>query len=126
MKMIVETTGSFMLMGSAMNGADRVEFDRPCVVLATTYIQLKAAAGALNILKQGLPDSASDEDFAEYLASAKGDAALAIESYAASLDVGPDETAAEKRARVKAESKAADDAKLALAEKNRIKIGEGQ
>lgn len=108
MKMIVETTGPHMLMGSLMNGADAVPHDRPAVVLATTYIQLKAAAGALKILKQDLPDAAEDAEFAKYLAEAEGDVELAVESYISSIpseDEAPKpETAKQRKAREAAEA----------------------
>lgn len=89
MKMIVETVGPYMLLGSTMNGSDAVEHNRPCVVVATTYIQLKAAAGVVKILKQDLPDEANDADFAGFWAECEGDVDLAVESYVSSFEPKP-------------------------------------
>jgi hypothetical protein len=85
MKMIVETVGSIQCMGSLMAGGDAVPHNRPAVVEATTYIQMKAASGVIKILAQDVPDNANDAEFAGFWLSAKGDTELAVESYLASL-----------------------------------------
>lgn len=81
MKMIVETTGPFQLSGSTMDGADVVPFNRPAVVQATSYIQMKAAAGQVKVLHQEVPMEATDEGFLEHWKECKGDVPLAVESF---------------------------------------------
>ena len=65
MKKIVETIGPFQLMGSGAGEVDAVPFDRPAVVVATAYIQFKAAQGVLRIVADA-PESATDADFAKF------------------------------------------------------------
>lgn len=84
-KLIVETPDSTQLMGSLFSGEDRVPFDRPAVVVQTSYIELKLASRAVVKLAD-VPDSATDATWAEHLAEAgQEDMAFAIDSYISTL-----------------------------------------
>lgn len=97
-KLLVETKGPFFLMGSRLDLADRVQHERPCVVLATSYIETKAAEGVLLIIRNDLPQEANDVDWAAHYAECEGDLELAIESYLSTLP-SPAEPEAEPEAK---------------------------
>jgi hypothetical protein len=92
MKKIVETIGPFQLMGSGAGEVDAVPFDRPAVVVATAYIQFKAAQGVLRIVADA-PESATDADFAKFWEECDRDKDLAVASFLASFEEPDDETA---------------------------------
>lgn len=89
-KIIVETPDSTQLMGSLFSNEDRVPFDRPAVVIETTYIAIKLADRALTKLAD-VPDHADDASWAEHLAEVgSDDMELAIESYVSALPPPPE------------------------------------
>lgn len=63
-KLLVETTGSFMLMDSR-NGQE-IPADRPAIVKSTSFIAARAATTQLNVLATDLPAGVTDRDFLEY------------------------------------------------------------
>lgn len=83
MKMIVESTGDFMLM-DVITGAV-VEPDRPAVVPEGAFVANQVAIGQLRILHTGLSDDATDAEFAGWLAAAE-DRDLAIASFASKFE----------------------------------------
>lgn len=64
MKLIVETTGAFMLLDPYTR--DEIDAIRPSVVRATPFIQERTAASQIKVLATDLPEDASDADFLEY------------------------------------------------------------
>lgn len=78
MKMIVQTTGEFLLQEPY--NREVVENNRPHVVSRTTFFQERIALGQLTFLGD-VPNDATDEEFAEFWQSAEGDEALAIDSF---------------------------------------------
>lgn len=108
-KIIVETPDNTQLMGSLFSGEDRVPFDRPAVVIETTYIALKLADRALVKLAD-VPDHADDVSWAEHLAEVGAeDMELAIESYVSALPAPPEPEVVTDEVKAKGKSKAGDD-----------------
>lgn len=81
MKQIVQTTGSFILMDPYTN--DEISASRPSVVGVSPFIEARAAARQLKILKSDLPERASDEEFAEYWAEGPE---MAVDAFASSFE----------------------------------------
>lgn len=82
-KILVETTGSFMLQDS--NGQE-VQANRPCVVRRSQFIHSRTALGQLKVLGQ-LKDEATDAEFLQYFRDSEGDAPLAVESFLSKFSV---------------------------------------
>lgn len=78
MKLLVETTGEFMLMDTS--GRQEVQAARPSVVDNTNFINGRIASGFLKGLGP-LKDDATDAEFAKYFDESKGDSNLAVESF---------------------------------------------
>lgn len=102
-KLIVETTGAFMLMDGRGNF---VPTDRPAVLPVSPFVDERRGRAQLRILSDQLPDEANDAEWAEWWAEAKGDRDLAIESYVAKF--AADEVDGEPPPRTKRTKKAAD------------------
>lgn len=83
MKLLVETTGQFMLV-DAITG-DILEAHRPSVVRSTSFITARATIGQVGVIHNQLPEEASDEEFAKFWRDSGGDKDLAVDSYLASL-----------------------------------------
>ena len=79
MKLLVETTGPFMVYLPAVEQI--VEADRPGVVTPSAFMNIASTDGRLRVLHQ-LADTASDAEFLETLQDSKGDKKLAVEAYA--------------------------------------------
>lgn len=121
-KAIVETRGSYFLMGSLHSGEDRVPFERPAVVLRTYYIdsRVQAGAGYLRVLADELPPEANDTDWLEVLESTRAedgsfDVEAALAAYLSELKVEA-ETDEDREARETAE---AEEAERLAKEKNK-------
>lgn len=84
MKAIVETTKPIMLVDPY--SGDLVEPDRPYVVAFTQFIQSRIGSGELRVLKGGLPETASDAEFAKFFKDSDGKADLAVEAFASGLE----------------------------------------
>jgi len=78
MKCIVETTGMFLLVNT--NG-EEVRATRPSVVTNTNFIETRLQKEQLKILARGLPDSATDAEFKEFLKASPDDVKLAVASF---------------------------------------------
>lgn len=90
-KIIVKTTGDFMLMSPA----DRFEIEpgRPYVVPQCTFIDTFAALGRVSVLKTDLPDSATDKDWEGFWTESEGNLDLAIDSFMSTFEVEKEEPA---------------------------------
>ena len=85
MKLLIETTGSFMLLDQTQPeaSAQAISHQYPTVVVSDHFVGSRAAAGQIKILAQ-LNDSATNDEFLNYIADCKGapDAILlAVESF---------------------------------------------
>ncbi len=69
MKMIVETTGKFMLVDPYSR--DMLAHNRPCVVTGTEFIVSRIALGQVNLLATDLVAEATDKEFQAYIAASK-------------------------------------------------------
>jgi hypothetical protein len=85
-KLIVETTGSFMLV---MHDGDVIQWNRPSVVRTSTFLQERIANGQIRVLIDDVPDTATDEAFAEFFADSK-DLDSAAANYFSSLEKDED------------------------------------
>ncbi|HQT78087.1 MAG TPA: hypothetical protein PLD10_13615 [Rhodopila sp.] len=79
-KAIIRTTGSFILMH--IRTGETVEMSRPTVHLCDDWVRNQVMFKQIVILADDLPDTASDAEFVEWLKESKGDADLAVASYA--------------------------------------------
>lgn len=61
-KMLVETTGSFMLVDPGTNA--QVQAGRPSVVPVTSFIQMRIGMKQIKVVISGLDQKATDLDFA--------------------------------------------------------------
>lgn len=84
MKVLVETTGSFMLMS---NGQE-VQNNRPSVIVNSDFFQSRVANGQLKVLGQ-LQDTATDAEFAAFWVESKQDNALAAASFISKFGIPP-------------------------------------
>ena len=95
MKLILETTGPFQLVGEG----HRVPFNRPAVLPTSHFVQQYTATAALRVLAQ-VNDDATDQEFVTYLESSEGDQELAVSSFAAAFPVeGAEDPPAPKKPR---------------------------
>jgi hypothetical protein len=85
LKLLVETTGKFMLLD--LGGNQQVPSQRPGVVARNTFIETRVAGDQLTILGQ-VSDEATDAEFAKYWAESE-DRDLAIESFMAAYPHEP-------------------------------------
>jgi hypothetical protein len=83
MKLLVETTSSISLIDS--NTGAHIRHNRPCVVPPSQFLTSRAMAGQVRVLKDSLPDAASDVEFAQFWKECEGDQALAVDSFLSSL-----------------------------------------
>jgi hypothetical protein len=80
-KQLVITTGQVELVDYSGAQTTLIGNTRPVVVEKTSFIQARAAAGQLKVLDTELPDTATDEEFAQYWKESDGDQALAISAF---------------------------------------------
>lgn len=78
-KILVETSGSFMLL-DPYNGQE-VQHNRPSVVVVTGFIEVKIAQGDLKVLSPELREEATDAEFAKYWKDSDRKAELAVASF---------------------------------------------
>lgn len=78
-KLIVQTTGNFMLI-DPVNRAE-IDADRPTVVVRTNFVSARAALGQLEILSTDIRDDATDAEFVEFLKGSDGNVILAVASF---------------------------------------------
>lgn len=78
MKMLVETSGSFMLQD--MQSGEVVSNSRPSVVSNSSFFASRIVIKHLNLLVPDVPDSITDDEWVTLLKTAKGDKKKAIAS----------------------------------------------
>ena len=79
MKLLVKTSGNHQLV-NVLTG-QLIRWNRPTVVPTDGFIDRELANGQLTLVKSGLPDEASDAEFAKYWSSCDGDEEMAVASY---------------------------------------------
>lgn len=94
MKLIVETKGASQVFATGTDNHAR--HDRPSVVNKTHLMMTKVGSGELIVLGQ-VNDDATDAEFVNSLASAKGDRDLAVQSFMSEYPA--EEAAAERPSR---------------------------
>ena len=82
MKILVETTGEFMLIDREQRLS--IEAHRPAVSERTQFINVQLGYRALHVLGD-LKDEATDEEFQKYVAESDGDTELAVASFLAAF-----------------------------------------
>jgi hypothetical protein len=82
-KLLVETSGEFMLIDTA--GNQEIPSNRPAVIRSTPFSNRFAGTGQLVIIVSDLPDEATDAEFAQYWEEA-GDRELAIQSFTSAFE----------------------------------------
>lgn len=85
MKAVVETVGDIMLF-DVLSGSI-IPHNRPAVLESGAFLQQQLALGQLVVHASGLPDEATDVEWAEWWKSSEGDLALAIESFKSKFEV---------------------------------------
>jgi hypothetical protein len=83
-KILVETTGDFMLMDGT-TGCD-IEAHRPTVVTQSGFTHVRIAISQLRVLAKLKPE-ATDVELQKYIAEAKGDMELAVESFKSKFEI---------------------------------------
>lgn len=95
-KLLVETTGAFMLVDYSDGGTEINAF-RPSVVRNTQFVQSRVSTGDLTVLGT-VTDAATDEAFADTLRNSK-DTTMAVEAFLAEFDPKPAPAPAPKTTR---------------------------
>lgn len=97
MKILIETTGSFMLVDPYTG--EQIRPVRPHVMTHTPFLEARIASRQLRVLNAEITDEATDEEFASFWAESKGDKALAVESFVSQFTEGsePEKPAPKKR-----------------------------
>lgn len=85
MKLLVETTGDFMLVDYGQ-GVD-IESHRPSVVVSTSFVQSNIALGRLKVLGE-VTDKATNADLLETIAGSKN-LSVATEAFLAEFNPKP-------------------------------------
>ena len=91
-KVLVETTGPFQLLSMAT--FQGIQAHRPSVIVMEPFFQARLGIGQVRVLCNNLKTEATDKEFAEFWKEAKGDKALAVQSFLAKYDAdyaGPKE-----------------------------------
>lgn len=113
MKLLLETTGDFMLVDPQTNS--EIAWNRPSVCAMSGFIQMRMAAGQLKVIANDLDDSATDDEFVKFVAESKGDLELAKDSFISAF--GPEAMRKKAEAAETAEKEAAEKAAAEAAEK---------
>jgi len=85
-KLLVETKGDIMLWDFSTR--TEVHADRPTVVPVSNFIHRNATCGNLKVLATDLPDTATDDEFAEYWAV---EADIAVDAYLSQFELQDDD-----------------------------------
>lgn len=78
-KLLIETTSSIMLVDPMSR--DEVAFNRPSVVLWTSFLEGRLAIGQIRVVAADLKPETTDDDFVAVLAACDGQMELAIASF---------------------------------------------
>lgn len=89
-KLLVETTGEFMLVDYDQKGLI-IEHNRPTVTEPTTFVQTRTSLGQLRVVAE-LTDEATDEEFAKYVKDSDGDIELAVDAFKTSFSASNEKT----------------------------------
>lgn len=85
MKLLVETTGPFLLVQTT-TGME-VPYNRPCVILADGWFQNQVALGQVKTLSNPLPENETDADFLGYWKECDGDREMAVQSFLSQFEL---------------------------------------
>lgn len=83
MKILLKTTGSFMLVDPQTG--DEMQHNRPSLVGQSNFVQSRTAIGQLKVLSNEVPDTLTDADFLKFWNDSDKDEALAVQSFLASF-----------------------------------------
>lgn len=78
-KLLIETTGDFMLMDNS-TGAE-IHWNRPTVCPRSNFIGARTAMGQIKVLSNELSEDATDEEFGAFLLDSKNDKELAVSAF---------------------------------------------
>lgn len=89
MKLLIETTGNFLLIDFNQNGA-HINSNRPTVIGKSAFIDQRMAMGQIKLFSNAIPDIVTDIQFEKYWASCLRedgtvDKELAIQSFLADI-----------------------------------------
>ena len=87
MKLLVKTTGKFMLLDPMTNC--EMESVRPSVVQSSQFVNSRIAVGQIEVIAGHLKEEATDAEFANFWKGSNGDEALAVESFLSAFKKGP-------------------------------------
>lgn len=103
MKLLIETTGSFMLVDPETG--TEIHHNRPTVAPMSNFVTSRMAKGELKLLSNELSDEATDAEFATFAAESE-DMDLAVSSFVAKFGPQPVDPKAEAKAKAEAEAAA--------------------
>lgn len=83
MKLLVSTTGPFMLIDAQTS--DELQHNRPSVVRISNFIQMRSGLGQIKMHCNEVPDELTDKDFLKFWEESGKDEELAIQSFLASF-----------------------------------------
>ena len=94
MKSLLKTTSPIHLVDPC-NGQE-IHWNRPTVVVHTSFIDSRMSAGDLKLINAEVPDEATDEDFLKFWKDSERDEELAVASFVSSFQEQEKEVAEPK------------------------------
>lgn len=88
MKLLVETTGDFML--SCPYTAQVISSSRPSVVSSTPFIEARMGMRQIKVFSNKLGADATDAEFEKYWLETLGDPDFAIDSFLSAYEIRPE------------------------------------
>lgn len=88
MKLLVETTGDFML--ACPYTAQIVSSSRPSVVSPTPFIEARIGMRQLKVFSNKVGADATDAEFEKYWIESNGDPEFALESFLSTFELRPE------------------------------------
>lgn len=85
MKLLVETTGPFMLVDYG-HGAVEIQAHRPSVVENSSFVNARTLVGQIRLISQ-VKDEATDAEFEKFLKDSDGKMDLAVDSFLAQYGI---------------------------------------
>lgn len=85
-RLMVEPTGAFMLVDPYTRV--EIQHNRPTVVRASPFIDVRLGNGQLRLVSAKLPDDVTDEMFHDWFVASDRKVALAVESFLAKYEMG--------------------------------------
>ena len=83
MKLLIETTGPFMLLDP--QSGHEIHHNRPTVVPTSNFVQSRTAVNQIKVISNEVPDKFTDEDFKKFWIDCDKDHALAVQSFMSSF-----------------------------------------